>query len=68
MVLLLVLVTVLWSVLLLLLVCLCRAAHLEDVARGFVDEPALLRPAVTPVTALPALVRAPVLTPASVSR
>lgn len=30
---------VLWSVSLLLLVCLCRAGHLEDVARGFVDEP-----------------------------
>ena len=28
-----------WSVVLLALVALCRAGHLEDVARGFVDRP-----------------------------
>ncbi len=39
-----------WCIALVALVALCRAAHLEDVARGFVDDVVLP----LPVTALPA--------------
>lgn len=54
------LVLVVWSVSLLLLLCLCRAAHLEDAARGFVEEPWPAPPVTGPVAPVHVLARAAV--------